>query len=221
MTWEEEQTMSLLVPVSACQQQAQDLKLSSMIIKHWNMCFTILITCPAVAFALQSGCNSLLMLFKLAFHSPNVFLKIRACWWLSLLSRVSLQQLKGSSWFQKKTVGSKELRFQGKNPRTVVKTKNFFGVTSLDLNNTFIYTVRFCLLVGWFFIWVGSGFFGVDRCLKFLDLFCVAFSHWYTLLWNDSCLHLQQWTLVFLYTFSIWKVSVHLRVINPLMSLIH
>lgn len=125
MTWEEEQTMSLLVPVSACQEQAQDLKLSSMIIKHWNMCFTILITCPAVAFALQSGCSSLLMRFKLAFHSPHVFLKIRACWWLSLLSRVSLQQLKGSSWFQKKTgfrrtTVSREIQELWWKPRTLV-----------------------------------------------------------------------------------------------------
>lgn len=33
VTWGEEQTVSFLVPVSACQEQAQDLKLSSMIIK--------------------------------------------------------------------------------------------------------------------------------------------------------------------------------------------
>lgn len=33
MAWGEEQTMYFLLPVSACQEQAQDLELSSIIIK--------------------------------------------------------------------------------------------------------------------------------------------------------------------------------------------
>lgn len=71
--------MSYLVPDSACQEQLQDLKVSSMIIKPSNMCLTILIVYPAVMFAVQNGYSSALLCFELlAVHFPSAFLKIRA-----------------------------------------------------------------------------------------------------------------------------------------------
>lgn len=81
MTWGGEQTMSDLVPDSACQEQLQDLKLSRMMIKPSNVCLTILIVYPVVILAVQHGYSSALVHFELiVFHFPSAFLKIKAPW---------------------------------------------------------------------------------------------------------------------------------------------
>lgn len=148
------------------------------------MCLTILIVCQAVMFAEQSGYSSVLyFLDYLVFPFPPTFLEIKVPWWLSLMAQVSLQQQKGSFWFQK------------------------CCVTSLDPNETFT-LIAFPNHAGFFCL---VCWFGWMIVLKVLDLSCVDFSHYYyAALWSGFCLHLQQWTVTCLYTISSTGKFCHL-----------